>query len=85
MSQVTDTPAATTPSPSASPGPGAAGLARMSPADIAALRQAGDPQVSPDGTTVAFTVTDADLAANRYARRIWLAPAGGAGAGGGGG
>ena len=49
----------------------------MSPADIARLRQLGSPRVSPDGTTVAFTVTDPDLAANRYARRIWLAPAGG--------
>jgi dipeptidyl aminopeptidase/acylaminoacyl peptidase len=51
--------------------------ARMSPADIGAVRQAGRPRVSPDGRTVAFTVTDPDLAANRYARRIWLAPAGG--------
>jgi dipeptidyl aminopeptidase/acylaminoacyl peptidase len=67
MSQVTDAPARMTP-------------AGMTPADIGAVRQAGDPRVSPDGATVAFTVTDPDLAANRYARRIWLAPAGGAGA-----
>jgi dipeptidyl aminopeptidase/acylaminoacyl peptidase len=67
MSQVTDPPARTSP-------------ARMTPADIGALRQAGEPRVSPDGTTVAFTVTDPDVAANRYARRIWLAAAGGAGA-----
>jgi dipeptidyl aminopeptidase/acylaminoacyl peptidase len=53
--------------------------ARMSPADIGQLRQLSDPRVSPDGTTVAFTVTDPDPAANRYARRIWLAPASGAG------
>ncbi|HEY6481538.1 MAG TPA: hypothetical protein VIZ00_15990, partial [Streptosporangiaceae bacterium] len=52
----------------------------MVPADIGALRQAGDPRVSPDGSTVAFTVTDPDVAANRYARRIWLAAAGAAGA-----
>jgi dipeptidyl aminopeptidase/acylaminoacyl peptidase len=51
--------------------------ARMIPADIGALRQAGDPRVSPDGSTVAFTVTDPDVAANRYARRIWLAAADG--------
>src|ERR1700722_4686552 len=68
MSQVTDAPAGTSP-------------ALISPADLAAVRQAGDPRVSPDGATIAFTVTDPDLAANRYARRIWLAPAGGAGAG----
>jgi dipeptidyl aminopeptidase/acylaminoacyl peptidase len=61
----------------------------MIPADIESLRQVGGPRVSPDGTTVAFTVTDPDVAANRYARRIWLAPAGhgggtaGAGASGG--
>ena len=53
--------------------------ARMSPADIGRLRQLSDPRVSPDGTTVAFTMTGPDLEANRYARRIWLAPARGAG------
>ena len=47
--------------------------AAMGPADIARLRQLGDPRVSPDGAAVAFTVTDADLTANRYIRRIWLA------------
>jgi dipeptidyl aminopeptidase/acylaminoacyl peptidase len=57
----------------------------MIPEDIGALRQAGEPRVSPDGTTVAFTVADPDVAANRYARRIWLAAAGGgAGASGAG-
>jgi dipeptidyl aminopeptidase/acylaminoacyl peptidase len=50
---------------------------RMSPEDIGALRQAGDPRVSPDGATVAFTVTDPDVAANRYTRRIWLVAADG--------
>ncbi|MGH3273081.1 MAG: hypothetical protein ACRDNZ_01990, partial [Streptosporangiaceae bacterium] len=53
-------------------------LALMRPDDIGALRQAGDPRVSPDGRTVAFTVTDPDVAANRYTRRIWLAAADGA-------
>jgi dipeptidyl aminopeptidase/acylaminoacyl peptidase len=46
----------------------------MNPADIARLRQLGNPRLSPDGGTVAFTVADVDLAANRYARRIWLVP-----------
>jgi dipeptidyl aminopeptidase/acylaminoacyl peptidase len=55
----------------------------MIPEDIEALRQAGEPRVSPDGTTVAFTVADPDVAANRYARRIWLAPAGAGAAGAG--
>lgn len=47
----------------------------MKPADIARLRQVGNPRVSPDGSAVAFTVADPDLGANRYTRRIWLAPA----------
>jgi dipeptidyl aminopeptidase/acylaminoacyl peptidase len=54
--------------------------ARMRPADIAALRYASDVRVSPDGTMIAFVVTDPDLGANRYARRIWLVPASGAAA-----
>jgi dipeptidyl aminopeptidase/acylaminoacyl peptidase len=45
------------------------------PADIARLRQLGNPRVSPDGATVAFTVADPDVEANRYTRRIWLCPA----------
>src|SRR5580704_8530276 len=48
----------------------------MEPGDIARLRQLGNPRVSPDGAAVAFTVADPDLEANRYTRRIWLAPAG---------
>jgi dipeptidyl aminopeptidase/acylaminoacyl peptidase len=73
MTQVTDQPARTSPA--------GRGRAAMTPADIGAVRQPGDPRVSPDGTLVAFTVTDPDLAANRYARRIWLADARGAGPG----
>ena len=49
--------------------------AAMSPADIGRLRQLGNPRVSPDGSTVAFTVTDPDLAGNRYTHRIWLTSA----------
>jgi dipeptidyl aminopeptidase/acylaminoacyl peptidase len=48
--------------------------APMTPEDIGRLRQAGDPRVSPDGSVIAFTVTDPDVQANRYRRRIWLAP-----------
>jgi dipeptidyl aminopeptidase/acylaminoacyl peptidase len=47
----------------------------MSPEDIWRLRQAGEPQVSPTGSAIAFTVTDPDLESNRYRRQIWLAPA----------
>lgn len=45
----------------------------MRPEDIGALRQVEDPQVSPDGSMVAFTVSDVDLEGNRYRRRVWLA------------
>ena len=47
----------------------------MSPEDIWRLRQAGEPQVSPAGSAIAFTVTDPDPESNRYRRQIWLAPA----------
>jgi dipeptidyl aminopeptidase/acylaminoacyl peptidase len=53
----------------------------MRPADIGGLRQLGDARLSPDGATVAFTVTDPDLEKNRYDRRIWLTAADGAGPG----
>ncbi len=49
----------------------------MRPDDIGALRQAEDPRVSPDGTTVAFTVTDVEIGENRYRHRIWTGPADG--------
>lgn len=55
--------------------------AGMRPADIGRLRQLSDPRVSPDGATVAFSVTDPDLEGNRYARRIWLVAARGSGDG----
>jgi dipeptidyl aminopeptidase/acylaminoacyl peptidase len=54
--------------------------AGMCPADIGRVRQLGDLRVSPDGSAVAFTVTDPDLEGNRYARRVWLVPVRGTGA-----
>jgi dipeptidyl aminopeptidase/acylaminoacyl peptidase len=47
----------------------------MVPGDIARLRQVGDPQVSPAGSAIAFTVSDPDVESNTYRRQIWLAPA----------
>jgi dipeptidyl aminopeptidase/acylaminoacyl peptidase len=47
----------------------------MVPEDIARLRQVADPQVSPAGSAIAFTVSDPDLESNSYRRQIWLAPA----------
>lgn len=45
----------------------------MRPADVAGLVDVGEPRLSPDGTTVAFTVTTVDMEANDYRSRIWLA------------
>jgi dipeptidyl aminopeptidase/acylaminoacyl peptidase len=50
--------------------------ALMAPQDIWRLRQISDPQVSPTGATIAFTVTDPDQKSNTYRRQIWLTPAG---------
>jgi dipeptidyl aminopeptidase/acylaminoacyl peptidase len=50
--------------------------APMTPEDIWRLRQLSEPQVSPTGAAVAFTVSDPDPASNTYRRQIWLAEAG---------
>ncbi len=50
----------------------------MVPGDIARLRQVADPQVSPTGSAIAFTVSDPDVESNVYRRQIWLAPLGSA-------
>ena len=43
------------------------------------LARIGEPQISPDGRTVAFTVQTIDVSANRRPRQIWVVPvAGGA-------
>src|SRR3989454_443220 len=41
--------------------------------DYIALRSVGDPQLSPDGKWVAYTVTEQSLKDNRGSTRIWLA------------
>lgn len=45
--------------------------------DYLALRAVGDPQLSPDGRRVAYTVTEASLKDNRGVARIWIADLGG--------
>lgn len=47
--------------------------------DLYKIRQAGDPRVSPDGTRVAFTVTEADREKDRLVTHIWVAPLAGTG------
>jgi dipeptidyl aminopeptidase/acylaminoacyl peptidase len=51
----------------------------MQPDDIAELRQAGDPQVSPDGSTIAFVVGGVDAEENKSRSNIWLVDADGSG------
>jgi dipeptidyl aminopeptidase/acylaminoacyl peptidase len=45
--------------------------------DLLKVRRVGDPQVSPKGDLVAFTITDMDTAANRGTTQIYLVPLGG--------
>lgn len=45
--------------------------------DLLALPVVNDPQISPDGRQVAFTVTRADRDANAYRTHLWLVPADG--------
>jgi dipeptidyl aminopeptidase/acylaminoacyl peptidase len=45
--------------------------------DMMKLKRVGDPQVSPDGKWVIFSVVDVDLAANSKTPHIWIVPTGG--------
>lgn len=52
-------------------------LAQKKPFDAATMlqiRRIADPQLSPDGKTVAFSVTTPDAAANKSAHSIWTVP-----------
>jgi dipeptidyl aminopeptidase/acylaminoacyl peptidase len=45
--------------------------------DMMKLKRVGDPQVSPDGKWVIFSVVDVDLAANTKMPHIWIVPTAG--------
>ena len=45
--------------------------------DLLKVRRVGDPQVSPKGDLVAFTITDVDKVANKSSTQIYLVPVGG--------
>lgn len=45
--------------------------------DLGNIKYVGDPQISPDGSTVAYVVTHADIQAKTYRSAIWLAAADG--------
>src|SRR5216684_7853093 len=47
--------------------------------DLLKVRRVSDPQVSPKGDLVAFTITDMDKAANKGTTQIYLVPLGGGG------
>jgi len=52
-------------------------FAQKKPFDFAAmmeLRRMSDPQISPDGKWVTFTVQTVDVAANKKPSQIWMAP-----------
>jgi dipeptidyl aminopeptidase/acylaminoacyl peptidase len=42
--------------------------------DMMKLKRVGDPQVSPDGKWVIFSVVDVDLAANAKTPHVWIVP-----------
>jgi dipeptidyl aminopeptidase/acylaminoacyl peptidase len=50
---------------------------KLAPEDILRIRLVGDPEVSPDGKTVAFVQTRLRKKKNDYASNIWLVPADG--------
>lgn len=50
------------------------------PLDLYHLRIAGQAALSPDGSRVAYVVTQADSATNRYKRELWIARTDGSGA-----
>ncbi len=52
-------------------------FAQKRPFDVNALmelKRIGDPQISPDGKWVTFTVQSVDVAANRKPQQIWIVP-----------
>ena len=52
-------------------------FAQKKPFDVNALlelKRIGDPQISPDGKLVAFTVQTVDVAANKKPVQIWIVP-----------
>ncbi|MDP6453770.1 MAG: S9 family peptidase [SAR202 cluster bacterium] len=45
----------------------------ITPEDLCQLRLVGDPQISPDGERVAFTLKTVDSEKNRYQTHLWMA------------
>jgi dipeptidyl aminopeptidase/acylaminoacyl peptidase len=51
---------------------GQTGRKPLSIDDLLKLKTVGDPQISPDGQWIAFTVTEADLEKDETETRIWM-------------
>lgn len=49
----------------------------MTPEDLTRIRFASDPQLSPDGSRVAFVVTTLSEERDEYLSQIWVVPASG--------
>src|SRR6266568_2238006 len=45
----------------------------LKPEDFAAIRTVSDPQISPDGASVAYVVKTVDLADDKQPTNLWLA------------
>ncbi|HSP91597.1 MAG TPA: hypothetical protein VLN08_11845, partial [Vicinamibacterales bacterium] len=55
----------------------AQGPAAFTVEEMMKLKRVSDPQLSPDGTKIAFVVTDVSLDANTRNNDIWVVPAAG--------
>jgi dipeptidyl aminopeptidase/acylaminoacyl peptidase len=60
--------------PGSSSGSPAAGARVLTVDDYFRIREVGDPQISPDGKWVAYTVKTANLKEDKNRRRIWMVP-----------
>jgi dipeptidyl aminopeptidase/acylaminoacyl peptidase len=52
----------------------------ITPDDLLAMHRVSDPRISPDGTSVTYTVGTPHMEENRVVRNIWIAPLTGGGA-----
>src|ERR1700733_6167739 len=57
----------------------ASGKRPMTFADLHRMKRVSDPQISPSGRWVMFSVTDVDLEKNTKANHIWVVPLNGRG------
>jgi dipeptidyl aminopeptidase/acylaminoacyl peptidase len=61
---------------------GGAGKRPMTFVDLQRMKRVSDPQISPSGRWVMFSVTDVDLEKNSKVNHLWVVPMGGPGTGG---